>query len=108
MATVQLEAARIADWDSFHAECKREFGFPDYYGNTMDAWVDCLGYLRDGEGMTRFDLGENDVLTIEILNAALLKQNLPDLLDELAYCIGGINERYEDYGEKPALKLVLS
>ncbi|HEX8957857.1 MAG TPA: barstar family protein [Burkholderiaceae bacterium] len=107
MATVRLDAARISDWNSFHSECRREFGFPDYYGNTMDAWVDCLGYLRDGEGMTRFALGEDDVLNIEILNSARLKQHLPDLLEELAFCIGGINERYEDYGEKPALKLVL-
>jgi hypothetical protein len=30
-----------------------------------------------------------------------------DLFEELAFCIGGINERYEDYGETPALKLVL-
>ncbi len=108
MATAQLDAARITDERSFHAECKREFGFPDYYGNTMDAWVDCLSYLRDGEGMTRFALGENEMLAIEIANSALLRQNLPDLLEELAFCVGGINERYEDYGEKPALKLVLS
>lgn len=108
MPTVRLDAARITGWDSFHAECQREFGFPDYYANTMDAWVDCLGYLRDGEGMTRFNLGDDEVLAVEIANSALLKQHLPDLLEELAFCIGGINERYEDYGEKPALKLVLS
>ena len=108
MATVRLDAARITDWDSFHAESRREFGFPDYYGNSMDAWVDCLSYLRDDEGMTQFCLGEDEILTIEILNSAQLQQKLPDLLDELAFCIGGINERYEDYGDKPALKLVLS
>jgi len=108
MATVRLDAARITGWDSFHAESRREFGFPDYYGNTMDAWVDCLSYLRDGEGMTRFSLDVDEILTIEIQNSALLKQAQPELLEELAFCIGGINERYEDYGEKPALQLVLS
>ncbi len=108
MPTVRLDATRITDWDSFHAESRREFGFPDYYGNTLDAWIDCLGYLRDGEGMTRFSLGEDEILTIEIQNSALLKQGNPELLEELAFCIGGINERYEDYGEKPALKLLLS
>ncbi|MBV8633944.1 MAG: barstar family protein [Burkholderiaceae bacterium] len=107
MATVNLDGVRITDWNSFHAECKREFGFPDWYGNTMDAWIDCLCYLRDDEGMARFHLAEDEVLTIAIKNSALLKQNLPDLLEELAFCIGGVNERYEDYGEKPALKLTL-
>jgi len=107
MPTVCLDAARITGWDSFHAESGREFGFPDYYGNTMDAWVDCLSYLRDSEGMTRFHLEEDEILVIEIINSAQLQQNLPELLEELAFCIGGINERYEDYGEKPALKLRL-
>ena len=107
MPAVRLDAARITDWDSFHAESQREFGFPDYYGNTIDAWIDCLGYLRDDEGMTRFRLGEDEVLTIEIADSASLKARQPDLLEELAFCIEGINERYEDYGEKPALKLVL-
>ena len=107
MPTASLDAARITDWDSFHAESRREFGFPDYYGNTLDAWVDCLSYLRDGEGMTRFALGDDEVLTVEIRNSASLRERQPDMLEELAFCIGGINERYEDYGEKPALKLVL-
>jgi hypothetical protein len=31
----------------------------------------------------------------------------PDILEEMTFCIAGINERYEDYGEKPALALVL-
>jgi hypothetical protein len=30
-----------------------------------------------------------------------------DKLREITFCIGGINERYEDYGEPPALELVL-
>ena len=36
-----------------------------------------------------------------------MREKAPDLLEELAFCVGGINERYEDYGEKPALALVL-
>jgi hypothetical protein len=36
-----------------------------------------------------------------------MRSAAPDILDEISYCIGGINERYEDYGEKPALKLTL-
>ncbi|MGC8001097.1 barstar family protein, partial [Salmonella enterica] len=42
MATVQLAGDRITDWDSFHTESAAAFGFPDFYGRSMDAWVDCL------------------------------------------------------------------
>lgn len=107
MASVELNGDVITDESSFHAECRRVFGFPEFYGNTMDAWVDCLSYLRDDEGMTKFRLKPNEVLEIVVKNAALLKERAPDLIEEVSYCVAGINERYEDYGEKPALKLVL-
>jgi len=107
MPTIQLDGERINSWEAFHAECQREFGFPDYYSHTMDAWVDCLSYLRDEEGMTRFLLDADETLRIEILHADILKQKTPEILEELAFCVEAINERYEDYGEKPALNLVL-
>ncbi|AKU23639.1 barstar family protein [Massilia sp. NR 4-1] len=108
MATATLNGALIADEASFHAEARRAFGFPADYGNSMDAWLDCMSYLRDDENMTQFRLKPNEVLEIVISHAAALRAAVPDLLEELAYCIGGLNERYEDYGEKPALKLILA
>ena len=107
MASAELNGASILGWDTFHDECKRAFGFPDSYGNTMDAWVDCLSYLRDEDGMSKFRLKPNEVLEIVVTDAAALKAAAPDILEEVAYCVAGINERYEDYGEKPALKLTL-
>lgn len=107
MASVELNGEAIVDTDSFHAECKRAFGFPEFYGNSMDAWVDCLSYLRDDDGMTRFKLKGAEVLEIVVLKSAAMRARAPDLLDEMSYCVAGINERYDDYGEKPALKLTL-
>jgi hypothetical protein len=104
MATAELNGAAIKDFAGFHSECKAALGFPDSYGNTMDAWVDCLSYLRDEDGMSKFRLKPNEVLEIVIKDAAAMQ---PDILEEMTYCVAGINERYEDYGEKPALKLTL-
>ena len=107
MASVQLNGAAIVDEAAFHAESRRAFGFPETYADTIDAWVDCMSYLRDDENMTRFRLKPDETLEIVITGADQMKAQAPDLLEELAFCIGGINERYEDYGEKPALALVL-
>ncbi|MRX10350.1 barnase inhibitor [Pseudoduganella sp. FT25W] len=104
MATAELNGAAIKDFAGFHSECKAVLGFPDSYGNTMDAWVDCLSYLRDEDGMSKFRLKPNEVLEIVIKDTAAMQ---PDILEEMTYCVAGINERYEDYGEKPALKLTL-
>ena len=107
MATAVLNGKEITDEASFHAQCVQAFGFPAFYGNSMDAWVDCLSYLRDEDGMSKFRLKPNEALEIVVQDAESLKAQAPDLLEEVTFCIAGINERYEDYGEKPALKLTL-
>lgn len=107
MAVVQLNGAVIVDEAAFHVQSRTAFGFPASYADSIDAWVDCMSYLRDDENMTKFVLGPNEVLEIVIVDADTMKAQVPDLLEELTFCVGGINERYEDYGEPPALKLTL-
>jgi len=107
MATAELHGAAMLDAAGFHAESRRAFGFPDSYGSSMDAWVDCMSYLRDEDGMSKFRLKPNEVLQIVVLDAAVVREKAPDILEELTYCVAGLNERYEDYGEKPALQLML-
>lgn len=107
MATAELNGAVITDEASFHAESRRAFGFPDSYANTMDSWVDCLSYLRDEDAMATVRLQPDEVLQIVVKDSEQMRERAPDILEEMAFCIIGINERYEDYGEKPALELVL-
>ena len=108
MAIAELDGAVIVDEASFHAESARVFGFPASYSCTMDAWVDCLSYLRDEDGMSRFRLQPNEVLKIVVKHSVQLRERVPDVLEEMAFCVIGINERYDDYGELPALELVLA
>lgn len=107
MATVILDGAAMTDWNAFHAQSQTVFGFPDFYGCSMDAWIDCLSYLRDDDGMSAIRLGPDEVLQINITHAQAWRTAQPEMLDEVLFCIAGINERYEDYGEKPALKVDL-
>ena len=107
MASAELNGATIVDFPTFHAQCRAAFGFPDGYSDTMDAWVDCLSYLRDADGMTRFRLKSSELLEIVVKDSELMRKQAPDILEEMTFCIAGINERYEDYGERPALKLIL-
>jgi hypothetical protein len=107
MASAELNGGSILGWETFHTECQQAFGFPEFYAHTVDAWVDCLSYLRDEDGMTKFRLKPDEVLEIIVKDSAAMRERVPDLLEEMTFCIAGINERYEDYGEKPALKLTL-
>ncbi|KAF3996830.1 barstar family protein [Glaciimonas immobilis] len=107
MPTVRLEGSLLTDWDAFHTESQKVFGFPDFYGRNMSAWIDCLSYLRDEDGMSKFRLKPNETLIIELHDTELLQKKAPEILEELRFCVSAINERYDDYGEKLALILRL-
>jgi RNAse (barnase) inhibitor barstar len=107
MTTVKLNGELLTDWDAFHTVSQQAFGFPDFYGRNISAWIDCLSYLRDEDGMSSVKLKEDEILTIALSHSEPLGQRFPELLEELQFCVAMINERYEDYGEKPALQLLL-
>ena len=102
---VTLDGALIKDWPSFHAQSRSAFGFSELYGATMDAWIDCLSYLRDDDSMSSIHLEPDQILRIDITNADAWRVSQPDILEEMLFCVAGINERYEDYGEPPALEV---
>jgi hypothetical protein len=107
MASVQLDGGKIADWNSFHGECQGTFGFPEFYGRNMDAWIDCLSTLRDDDRMTKFKLGPDETLEIRLLHSGVLRRQAPNILGALEECMMAVNERYVEHGEKPALTLEL-
>lgn len=43
---ITLDGTGMTDAASFHAEVKRVFGFPGYYGSNWDAFNDCLGEVQ--------------------------------------------------------------
>lgn len=106
MARVKLNTKQIEDWESFHLVCKSEFGFPDFYGTNMDAWIDCLSYLDEPDGMTRFTLGREELLHIEISDTEDFNYRLPEIFDALVECSAFVNRRYVSDGKPPVLSLL--
>jgi RNAse (barnase) inhibitor barstar len=47
VSLARIRARNISDWKSFHAEFRRVFGFPEFYGHNMDAWIDCMTSLDE-------------------------------------------------------------
>jgi hypothetical protein len=77
VAHVRLDGAKMRHWDAFHDECAAAFGFPAFYGRNMNAWIDCLTYVREGDGMSRFELGPDEPLVIEVLGTAEFNRGPP-------------------------------
>ena len=107
MAQVQLDGRTITGWDAFHDQCTTAFGFPGFYGRNMNAWIDCLTDVRSGDGMSRFELGPEELLIIEVLDAEAFNRQVPEVFDALVECTASVNRRQIEAGERPALYLLV-
>jgi len=106
MPTAVIDGATIRDWDSFHDECARVFGFPTFYGRNLNAFVDCLNYLEQDVGMTKFVLKPGETLEVRVNGSATLRNAAPDILQALRDSIGHINRDYEERGLPALVRLV--
>jgi len=87
--SAQIDGTAIVDWDSFHDEFQRQFGFFDGYGRNMDAWNDCMRDMyTNGEykSLTKFDLRDEDTFTLVVMNAAQWKKNAPEVFSTFEDC----------------------
>jgi len=106
VSLVKIECENIHDWDSFHDEFARVFGFPDFYGRNMDAWNDCMSSLADPEDeLTSIHCEKCKMMTIELANVGRLKQNHPKIYCAIVECSAFVNWRLIETGEQPVLAL---
>ncbi|MGB3635174.1 MAG: barstar family protein [Rubrobacteraceae bacterium] len=95
MKTVRLDANTIVDRDSFHGTFKEPFGFPDWYGANMDAWIECMSDLDDVEsGMTEIKLDSEEMLCLEVTGVESLAERIPDVLEDSVVCTALVNQEY--------------
>jgi hypothetical protein len=103
MPLVRLNAAQLRDWDSFHSVFATTFGYPDFYGRNMDAWIDCMTSLDAPEdGMTSVHGSASDPVVLQLDNADAMPK---ELFDTLVECAAFVNWRRPDLGEPAILVL---
>jgi len=107
MALVMLPGTEIHDWDSFHDICARELGFPDFYGRNLNAFIDCLTYLDEADGMSRFALAPGEVLELRVTDSAAFRRSAPEITAALIDSVIHVNRRYADRGKPELVRLVL-
>jgi hypothetical protein len=102
---VRIDGCRIRDRRSFHDEFARVMGFPNFYGRNMDAWIDCMTYLDEDDGMRSITIQPGEVLTLQIDHYRDLRARCPELAMELLECAAFVNFRRIEQGERPVLAL---
>jgi len=106
MAEVTLDTTKIKDWRSFHDQSVEAFGFPDLYGQNLNAWIDCLTYLPEGDGMSRFTLGPEEQLVIKLPQFGSFTEKQAEICLAFLSCVASVNQRYISMGDIPRLALV--
>jgi len=100
MPRLEIDASRITDPTTFHDLFDQVFGFPEYYGRNMDAWIDCMTYLRHPDaGMTAWHVARDKQLVLVIKGSAAFQQRCPDLYQSFLDCADFVNERMAAAGE---------
>lgn len=89
--TRTIDGAEIKDFDSFHKVFKKVLGFPEFYGNNMDAWIDCMGDIHEDTGMSNVLLKPDQSLNLVFLNTKTFSQTCPDVLSALIECTAFVN-----------------
>jgi len=103
-AVVSVDCARIRDWPSFHDEFAAAFGFPDFYGRNMNAWIDCMSSLdKPEDGMTRIHAPNRGVLTLQLENVVSFREQHPELYAAIVDCAAFVNWRRLEEGEPAVL-----
>jgi len=91
MVTFKIDGKKLIDWNSFHSEFKAVLNFPDFYGENMDAWIDCMDELTEQPTL------------LQIENGKFLRENNSKLLKAIMECGAFVNYRKIQKGEKPTL-----
>ena len=105
---IEIDAARLTDWDNFHQTFADVFGFFDGYGRNMNGWIDCMGYMRleDREmRLSAYRVPKGATLTIKLNGIDEMRDTAPELLHELLECSAFVNGRELDHGEVPLVAI---
>lgn len=106
MTKVLIDTSKIKDWDSFHDVFVDSFGFPDFYGRNMNAWIDCMSSLDcPDDGMTSVHCSPGSVVTLELSDATDFASRCPELYEALVECSAFVNYRLVESGASPVLAL---
>ena len=103
---LEFDANSLVGKERFHTTFAMALGFFNGYGRNMDAWIDCMSYLRAPEaGMTRFRVEEGETLTIVLRNYERFRDAAPEQGRDLIECAAAVNLGEIERGAAPLIAL---
>lgn len=94
MITVDIDLAKVSDWESFHTEFANVMGFPEFYGHNMNAWEDCMSDLSrpDIVGMTKVVVPSGEDLVLILSGTIEFRSRQPEIFASLVDSTARVNQ----------------
>ena len=103
MPLIRIDAGEIRDWDTFHDVFEAAFGFPEFYGCSLDAWIDCMGYLDEPAAeMTKVHGSAGDPVVLRLDNIDSMPS---EIYAQFVQCAAIVNWRCTESGDPAILVL---
>lgn len=103
---ITVDCDTITDWESYFDAFAAAFGFPEFFGRNMDAWIDCMSTLDDpGSGLACIQVPTDGCVVLQLDNAKSFAMRCPDQFAATVECSAFVNCRRLEAGESPLLML---
>jgi RNAse (barnase) inhibitor barstar len=103
---VAIDTSLISDWKTFHSVFAAAMSFPSFYGNNMNAWIDCMTYLDDPDaGMSAVTVEPGKCLTLQLDDANEFARRCPEQFAALLDSVAFVNWRRIEEGKSAVLTL---
>jgi len=106
MNKITINANEIHNWESFHDCFAKAFGFPEFYGRNMNAWIDCMSSLDcPDDGMTTIHAENGKTIILELENISSLADKNHNIYEAIIESTAFVNYRKLEVGEPAVLTL---
>ena len=103
---VKIDTRQITDWDSFDNVFTEAFGFPEWYGRNMNAWIDCMSSLDyPDDGLSEIKCQVGDVVVLQLEHTDTFAAREPEMFQALLDCAAFVNWRRIERNELAILAL---
>ena len=101
---VAIDCRELTNWDSYHDAFAAAFGFPDFYGRNMNAWIDCLTSLDvPDDGLTTVHAPHGGSVVLRLDHAKTFATAFPEGYRATLECTAFVNWSRIEAGEGPIL-----
>lgn len=91
---IEIDGSALTDWKAFHKTFKETLNFPPYYGDNMDAWIECMAEIKES-------------LLISITDSETLKENAEEIYFTILECTALVNSIKLDEGDESVIAVSL-